>query len=437
MRKRITAIASILAVAMMIGPRVWGADPQQPIPLGTVITQQNWQQYSQYMGEPLKHMFMSTSPVSGWPSRAQAIVGPTLHYPLPKAYWDATEKYAKQVQLVKVPNGSYTLKGYVAGLPFPDLKADDPLAGYKLVYDVYFQHTPAIQVNNQIQVIDIDHYGNEADLLALVVTFQWLHNTDAGYPMNVANTDVYLSGEAEQLAPEQIKYITAVNFTWDDPDRLPESYVFLPSLRRALRLSSNARCAPFQGQDFANDDITPVPLPPTWFKAQFLGKQKLLSFIFKPDEKTRELSKDRGNWDKDKGNYIPKASVFGASWQLRDTYVLAMQRLPQYTHGYCYADRRHYLDAEQAEALGWCNWDQNDKFYRDMVVFAMPEKYKNSDGWYVWGNVWAHDGCDYQTDHCSQLLPAIGGNYMNQDTPPQFQNRTLYGTPGGLQQIMR
>jgi|SRR5579875_759417 len=432
MRKSLGALLSGVVMLALTASANTAAAQIAP---GTVITGQNWQQYKQYMTPPLQHMFMSTSPVSGWPQAARAIVAPTSSYPLPKAYWEATEKYAKQVQLVKVPHGTYTIKGYVAGQPFPDLKADDPLAGYKLVYDFYFQHTPAIQASNQIQVIDIDRYGNEADLHALVIAFQWLHITDPGYPMDLPGTDVYLSQEAEQLDPEQIKYITAINFTWNDPDRFPESYVFLPSLRRALRLSSNARCAPFQGQDFANDDNTPVPLPPTWFTAKFLGKNKTLQFVFKPQDRAKSI--DRTNWNKDKGNYIPKASVFGPGWELRDTYTLEMKRLPQYQRGYCYSDHQQYLDVEQATSLGWASWDQNGKFWRDMVSFQMPEKYKNSDGWNMWTFIWAHDGCDYQTDHCSQLLPAIGGNYMNQDTPAEFQNRTLYGTPGGLQQIMR
>jgi hypothetical protein len=45
--------------------------------------------------------------------------------------------------------------------------------------------------------------------------------------------------------------------------RYPEIYVFLPSLRRSLRLSSAARCAPLLGTDFTNHDASTVPLPPT------------------------------------------------------------------------------------------------------------------------------------------------------------------------------
>jgi hypothetical protein len=33
-----------------------------------------------------------------------------------------------------------------------------------------------------------------------------------------------------------------------------ETYVFVPSLRRSLRLSSSARCSPILGSDFVQDD---------------------------------------------------------------------------------------------------------------------------------------------------------------------------------------
>ncbi|HLH78326.1 MAG TPA: DUF1329 domain-containing protein [Candidatus Binataceae bacterium] len=431
---RVWILGAALLIPLCTG--AWAAEPGG-IPAGTVITQENWQQYKDYMNIPLQHMFMSTSPVSGWPHGARAVVGPTISYPPPSAYIAATEKYSKQVKLVKVPNGSYAVEGYVAGQPFPNLDPSDPLAGYKLVYDFYYAHEVTIRVAVRYQVFDFDRYGNESPLHALVTNYQWMHNIDAGYPMNLPGANYYQSGVAEQLDPEQIKYITALTIVWDNPDRFPDAYVFLPSLRRSLRLSTNARCAPFQGQDFSNDDVTPVPLPPTWFKAEFSGSRRLLQFIFKPDPKTRRASEERANYYFTKGNFVPKDSLFGAGWQLRDTYILRMQRLPQYQRGYCYSDRVQYLDKESAENLtAYGNWDQNGKFWRAFITFAMPTK--EDDGWYLFpGSAWSHDNCDYQSDHCSNILAPADGAFINHEVPTQYANRTLYGTPQGLQEIMR
>ncbi len=58
------------------------------------------------------------------------------------------------------------------------------------------------------------------------------------------------------FSPEQTRYTTELAQQPDDPQRVQEIYVFLPSLRRSLRLSSAARCSPILGSDWVQDDHT-------------------------------------------------------------------------------------------------------------------------------------------------------------------------------------
>ncbi len=51
---------------------------------------------------------------------------------LPKAYREATQQYAKQVELSV---DGQTLSGYVAGCPFPNIDINDPLAGHKIMWN--------------------------------------------------------------------------------------------------------------------------------------------------------------------------------------------------------------------------------------------------------------------------------------------------------------
>src|SRR6202011_427898 len=74
--------------------------------------------------------------------------------------------------------------------------------------------------------------------------------------------------------PEQSRYTTELQLQPADPTKFQEGYVFLPSLRRSLRLSSAARCAPILGTDFVEDDNAWMP---TNFKITLLGKKKLLT----------------------------------------------------------------------------------------------------------------------------------------------------------------
>ena len=57
----------------------------------------------------------------------------------PKAYKNATEKYAGQV---KIAEDGRDIMNYVAGAPFPAIDANDPLAGFKVMWN--HEHSPAV-----------------------------------------------------------------------------------------------------------------------------------------------------------------------------------------------------------------------------------------------------------------------------------------------------
>jgi hypothetical protein len=67
----------------------------------------------------------------------------------------------------------------------------------------------------------------------------------------------------------------------DDSTRVPENYVFLPSLRRSLRLSSAARCSPILGTDWVQDDNA---WSPPFFNVKLLGEKKILINIQDPEK---------------------------------------------------------------------------------------------------------------------------------------------------------
>jgi hypothetical protein len=49
------------------------------------------------------------------------------------------------------------------------------------------------------------------------------------------------------IAPEQAKYLTNLTIYYTDIERPEQVYVFVPALRRSLRISSAGRCAPLVG----------------------------------------------------------------------------------------------------------------------------------------------------------------------------------------------
>src|ERR1700732_2694749 len=71
---------------------------QPPLPEGTVITTQNWQQYKDYMPLWMQIVFSGQYAVKLAPDQ-QVVVGPPTARPYPKEYAKNTEKYSGQVGL--------------------------------------------------------------------------------------------------------------------------------------------------------------------------------------------------------------------------------------------------------------------------------------------------------------------------------------------------
>ena len=415
------------------------ADPFAKVPVGTVITKANCQQYLDHFDVGWQHECTESAPQNSMPADLQIVIAPTQSYPIPHTYWDATEKYSKQVSLVPTGDGSYTLKGYVAGMPFPynTLDRNDPLAGYKLMYDAYFQYQPAVMVGYGVHTLSIDRYGNRFEGKSYTMDYVVAANTDAAYPMVLPDSPgedkgVYFTNYTEQLYPTQLQYIAGVEWDYMDPSKIPNNWAYIPSIRRVLELSQAARCAPFVAAvNFSYDDHSRIQLPPTWFKAQYLGTKQEITYVVPEDH--FKAATDYRNWEIHYGVY-PTAKI-GGHWEARPWLQLAMQRTPAHAAGYCEAQHYDWLDQEQTMTIAYDDFDQNGKFWRGQYNYNPAKRVPGTNGYSFYSGVWAHINPDFQNFDNSNLLPPLDGFWYNQETPKQYVNFYRFGNPAGLNEI--
>ena len=140
---------------LLIASSGWSADDN--IPPGTKITPQNWQKYKDYMPQGLQ-IILSRTTLWKVPEDAVMEVGPLVDYPLPRSWYEASEKYKNQTKLVKLPTGGYTLEGYQAGTPFPDYSGPDK--AYKILYDLYYHYSGSVN-HYESRGYEIDRYMSE------------------------------------------------------------------------------------------------------------------------------------------------------------------------------------------------------------------------------------------------------------------------------------
>ncbi len=409
------------------------ASSSQTIPPGTKITWQNWSQYKNFFPyfiqlgyEGGRHFHVIDSP------DYVVEVGPTQDFPMPKAMRENTEKYAGQTRLVPdAATGGFTWTGYQAGTPFPN--PTDPDKAAKIMYNTWAGFYIPFALHEFSHNWETDSFGNVQPEDTDDTFYRLMHLSDPPYPMNLpdAGGNIF-ANRFIQITPEQAKYTTALELYPDDPARLTEEYVFLPSLRRSLRLSTSSRCTPILGTDYLADD---TDWKPAFFRPEYIGEKKLLVPFMNPKIAYTEAAQ-QGYVG---GDYKPGAAFPGwpkpgfNTWQLRKVYLINLRATEALGRGYCYTDRIFYIDAQTWNQPYLENYDRSEKLYHITWLILGPVMYQGqmtvqprSFGFSM--------AMDLQNNHAS---PDIGyALTIDNDVPGEYREAGVY-TPSGLDRVMK
>lgn len=383
------AIAFLMtAIIVAVTTATVQANPPEPEILpGTVITNQNWGQYRGFMSEGLIALFEG-SHFWRMPAEVELEIGPTRSIPLPKKYLADTAQYSNQVKLIPTREGGYVPSEYVAGLPFPHpLEGDPALIGQRIFWNSYYRYQPRVQWAPTF-TYTLDGFGNmtrTSEVKSVLSQLAFL--SDVGYPRTVADSGgYYFVKYSEQIAPQQGKYSTILDLTPADPTRLDELYEYVPTLRKSLRLSQAARCAPVFGSDYLIDDESDGPPGlPQLYRIDYLGEKKIVAL-----EHANPVAFDSpgGPTQLDSEYYYPGTLGFVpfpkpamGKWELRDSYVISLRRLPGAAQGYCYSRRVMYVDKENYFGAGELDlYNQAGDLFKSQFVLLYPAEIPETGG---------------------------------------------------------
>ncbi|SRR5579875_1018985 len=418
-------------------PSIAAENSDSPIPPGTVINHQNWENYKQYMPDSMQTLWRGDTFWHLSPD-ASIVVGPTGSLPLPNFFQAATRPGT--AELKKQPQGGYVTEGYKGGVPFPDpMKGDPSMTGERIYWDMYYRYHPRVE-GAVCAFRTLDRYGNKSRIDAVGVYSQLAFNSDPDIaPMS---TPYYYNTLSEQIAPEAGKYTTTLILQPVDPTAEWELYAFIPTLRRSLRLSQSARCAPVLGTDLTNDDMFAGPPGlPQLFAITYVRTQKILMMFHGSDGCFGSMggadAPDPKYWtDGSKGQlYFPKPAC--GPWELRDVYVLSVKRLPQYSAGYCYGNRVIYVDKQNYYPDYMDLYDSNNKLYKGLMDFLEPNTIPGAPGQYAL-NISSSDAilANFQDNHAS-LLECLKSCTNHQCDQQGYSDASRWALPEGLMKIMQ
>ncbi len=342
----------------------------------------------------------------------------------PKAYADATEKYASQVKLS--PDG-LSLKNYVAGLPFPNVDPKDPQAAMKIMwnYGYGFLTTDDVDLRN----FDADT-GSIADrgpmqverhfLLDHFRRLFWNGRLYVDPKPDMPNPNGYRAqqGLYPILEPFDLKGVGALGYRYLDPSKQDDSWLYLPSLRRVRRLSTAQRSDALFGQDTDVDSYYGYSGHPAWMTFKLLGERDIVA----PMHATHYPVQ----WDK-KVDW-----AFDEGFERRHVWVVeGVSKLPQYAYGkrVLFVDKEAwvipYSDIYDRSGELWKFWI-NDFSFRKSVPGANAIVYPDEMGF-----IPAIVMVDEQLEHATKAslpsprFPGEQGWYFDQgekvgDTPDWF-----------------
>ncbi|MGH7932415.1 MAG: DUF1329 domain-containing protein [Candidatus Binataceae bacterium] len=425
-----------LCLGMVVPPAAALADCN-PAP-GTVITMQNWTQYKDCFSDGVKALWQG-SYFWKMPADVEIHVGKQHTWTLPKPFMEASEKFGDQTRLVKQEDGRFKLENYTAGFPFPHPSGE--MKGTEIAANITYRMqgtlvAVAYDLGNNGAFYTKDRFGNYSNEVVDAVYRQLAYNWESD--QNVPRIDPKAAGAwySEWLMveqPEQSRYTAVLTLFWQDNLKDEDDYAFVPALRRSLRLSSSARCAPLLGSDMVKDDQRVG-----WnggvgkFEGTYLRDQKLLTLF---DMNGKAAGTFPAEYDGMLG--WPKPSW--GDWETRDTYVVDIHRIPSLAPGYCYGKRIMYSDKQYYGAVAEDLYDSNDKLWKVVWTASTPGKLDN------YGEQPGTCGIvetywDMQNDHVSYITsfnPKGACSLWDSAVPKQYDNVTKYSSPGGLMQLMR
>ncbi|MBF6567670.1 MAG: DUF1329 domain-containing protein [Candidatus Binataceae bacterium] len=405
---------------------------------GTVITMQNWKQYKQFMPDGMANLFAGTY---YWkmPPDIRIQIGAPNHFDPPTKFIQDTEKYGGSAKIVQLPNGAHSVTGYVAGLPFPT--PADPQKGYKILVNMWYRYTPYLMCGKHGVAIEYDRFHNASPLTFWEVDRKFSFISDIGMPI----TDPSYPGVDriqynQVVSPEQARYTAQIKVYYVDPSKDQDSFAFIPSLRRVLRLSSAARCSPHLGSDAVEDDS----------REGFNGGIVLWDGTFLHDQDIISLTKSDphqfGNVYSPQDYYqsgltFPTPTV--GTWEVRPTYVIDAHRLPPFQKGYCYGKEVMWIDKDSYGILWKDQYDPAMKFWKTSMALHLGTPVPG-EGFQREGTQFIQLIIDQQNAHYGVVATSDPqGRWFRANSDckdyegTDFTNVKRFATPAGLWQVMR
>jgi len=394
---------------------VGGAAFAEEVPEGTVLNASNITKLMKsgtFNGVPIKDMLTERMP--------DMIKTYSMTYPLGKPLEMRFDKgwvaeTARNKDVLKYDASAKDVYGkdcncveeWKGGMPFSDIKMDDPNGGEKFIWNIYLgEPSGNITYYNKFAFIWMNNKGVER-----IQHWQWLRWYSSGRfdGLAIPRGNIRYKTIINSRFPKDVKGTGVYFVRYDQNGKYDDTYAYIRSARRVRRLSGGAWMDPIGGSDWLNSDAENINVHPSWYKSyKLLKRQQIIQVIH---------SNALGSW---------KLNQSGTRFEHFPYFALANTPPWDFSTGMPGMDLYAPYESYVVEAISYedhpysrMKWYAPVAFPRAQFVEAYDRKgewWKFSD--YHLGNIPGEDGeyvmssmvghfCDVQNLHCT-------GFYMNE-----------------------
>jgi hypothetical protein len=192
-----------------------------------------------------------------------------------------------------------------------------------------------------------------------------------------------------------------------------------------------------------DDENGGPPGLPQLFQVDYLGDKQILALEHAASESFDSPAMpakldERYYYPADVG-IVPFPKPAMGKWELRDTYVISLKRLPQFANGYCYSDRVLYVDKENYFGAGELDlYEAPGKLSKTQLVFLHPVAIPGSGGDVVELLTGPYIGMlvNFRRKHVT-ISPYLHSCLNGECAAAGYLDLSRYASPEGLMKIMQ
>ncbi len=274
----------------------------------------------------------------------------------PKAYQAATEKFAAQVKLAADGGEIFN---YVAGLPFPTIDGHDPLAGFRVMWNMFFPPVDNVGLEYSTEVVN-SQGAVERTVETPFRAMKWLGRLYLDpKPVVPHNPPLHYTTLLGPLAfPRELKGLSLLYFRYLPRDKPDDGYMYIPERRKVVRFSEANRSDAFGGFDYDIDTFYGLNTKISNWTFRVLAEKEILAVMHSGkygDDSTWCAPRD--------GTHGILAALPCVSWEKRRVWVV--EGLPTgYPREYAYSKRIVYVDQDTYRLVLEEIYDQQGELWK-------------------------------------------------------------------------